>query len=39
MIHQPRYRLDEGKACIEIKLKTAQQLFDGTDPAPSNRPY
>lgn len=34
MINQPRYRLDEGKACIEIKLKTAQQLFDGRDPAP-----
>jgi len=33
-VNQPRYRLDDGKACVEIKLKTAQQLFDSRDPAP-----
>lgn len=31
---RPRYRLEEGRACIEIRLKTTQQLFDGRDPAP-----
>ena len=30
----PRYRLEEGKTCIDIKLRTAHQLFDGRDPAP-----
>lgn len=29
-----RYRFEEGMTCIDIKLKTAQQLFDGRDPAP-----
>lgn len=30
----PRYRLDGERACIELKLRTLQQLFDGRDPAP-----
>lgn len=29
-----RYRLEAGKTCIDIKLRTAHQLFDGRDPAP-----
>ena len=28
------YRIEDGMACIDIKLRTAQQLFDGRDPAP-----
>jgi len=34
MTRQPRYRIDAGKACIDIRIRTAQQLFDGRDPAP-----
>ena len=30
----PRYRLEGGKTCIDIKLRNADQLFDGRDPAP-----
>lgn len=30
----PRYRIEAGKACIDVKLRTAHQLFDGRDPAP-----
>lgn len=30
----PRYRLEEGRTCIDIKLRSADQLFDGRDPAP-----
>lgn len=30
----PRYRVENGKTCIDIRLKTAHQLFDGRDPAP-----
>jgi hypothetical protein len=29
-----RYRDEEGRACIDIRLRTARQLFDGRDPAP-----
>ena len=29
-----RYRIEDGKACIDIRLKTSRQLFDGRDPAP-----
>ncbi len=29
-----RYRLEAGKPCIDIKLSTVDQLFDGRDPAP-----
>ena len=30
----PRYRHEGGKTCIDIRLRTADQLFDGRDPAP-----
>ena len=30
----PRYRIEGGKTCIDIKLRNADQLFDGRDPAP-----
>ncbi len=30
----PRYRLEGGKTCIDIKLRNADQVFDGRDPAP-----
>ncbi len=29
-----RYRIEEGRSCIDIKIKNARQLFDGRDPAP-----
>ena len=29
-----RYRLEDGMTGIDIKLRSAQQLFDGRDPAP-----
>jgi hypothetical protein len=29
-----RYRDEDGRACIDIRLRTARQLFDGRDPAP-----
>lgn len=29
-----RYRAEEGRFCIDIRLKTSGQLFDGRDPAP-----
>jgi hypothetical protein len=29
-----RYRIDQGKPCIDIKVRSARQLFDGRDPAP-----
>jgi len=34
MTARSRYRTEDGKACIDIRLKTSQQLFDGRDPAP-----
>jgi hypothetical protein len=33
-VRRPRYRVDEKGVQIEIKLKTASQLFDARDPAP-----
>ncbi len=30
----PRYRIEGGKTCVDIRLRTAHQLFDGRDPAP-----
>ncbi len=30
----PRYRLEGDRTCIDIKLRNADQLFDGRDPAP-----
>ena len=33
--HPPRYRLEGGRTCTDIKLRNAaDQLFDGRDPAP-----
>ena len=29
-----RYRLEGDRACIDIFVQTARQLFDGRDPAP-----
>lgn len=29
-----RYRDEDGRACIDIRLRNARQLFDGRDPAP-----
>ena len=29
-----RYRVEDGRYCIDISLKSSRQLFDGRDPAP-----
>lgn len=29
-----RYRAEDGRFCIDIRLRSARQLFDGRDPAP-----
>jgi hypothetical protein len=29
-----RYRIEEGRWCIDINVRNARQLFDGRDPAP-----
>lgn len=29
-----RYRVEDGRTCIDIRLRNAQQFFDGRDPAP-----
>lgn len=34
MTGSSRYRVEDGRACIDIRLKTSQQLFDNRDPAP-----
>jgi hypothetical protein len=31
---EKRYRMESGRACIDIELKTAHHLFDERDPAP-----
>lgn len=31
---KPRYRVEDGRSCIDVQLKSSQQLFDGRDPAP-----
>jgi len=31
---QGRYRVEQGKQCIDIRLRSARQLFDLRDPAP-----
>ncbi|MEQ1574929.1 MAG: hypothetical protein ABL993_11860, partial [Vicinamibacterales bacterium] len=31
--HQ-RYRIEDGRSCIDIKVRHSGQLFDGRDPAP-----
>jgi len=30
----PHYRTEDNRTCLDIRLKTAHQLFDGRDPAP-----
>jgi len=30
----PRYRVEGDRTCIDIRLRSTQQLFDGRDPAP-----
>lgn len=34
MARAPRYRMEEGRACIDIRLSSPRQLFDLRDPAP-----
>lgn len=34
MVTRARYRVEDGRSCIELKLRHAGQLFDGRDPAP-----
>ena len=29
-----RYRIEGGRTCIDVRLRSARQLFDGRDPAP-----
>jgi hypothetical protein len=29
-----RYRVEEGRSCIDLKVRHSRQLFDGRDPAP-----
>lgn len=29
-----RYRIEDGRACIDIRVRESRQLFDGRDPAP-----
>lgn len=31
---QPRYRMEDGRSCIDIHLRNSRQLFDCRDPAP-----
>lgn len=34
MVTRARYRVEEGRSCIDLKLRHSGQLFDGRDPAP-----
>ena len=34
MTTRARYRVEEGRTCIDIKVRHSRQLFDGRDPAP-----
>jgi hypothetical protein len=31
-----RYRAEDGRSCIDLKVRHSRQLFDGRDPAPFN---
>ncbi len=31
---KPRYRVENGRRCIDLRLKSPRHLFDGRDPAP-----
>jgi hypothetical protein len=33
-LHRQRYRVEDGRPCIDINVKQSRQLFDGRDPAP-----
>jgi hypothetical protein len=34
MSGQTRYRIEDGRSCIDVQLRSSRQLFDGRDPAP-----
>ena len=34
MATRARYRVEEGRSCIDLKVRHSRQLFDGRDPAP-----
>lgn len=34
MPKKPRYRTEDGVLCVDMRLRSAAQLFDGRDPAP-----
>ena len=34
MASHPRYRMEDGTHCIDVRLNTIEQLFDNRDPAP-----
>lgn len=34
MTTRPRYRVEDGRTCIDIKVRHSNQIFDGRDPAP-----
>ena len=34
MATHPRYRVDAGAHCIDVRLTSIEQLFDNRDPAP-----
>ena len=34
MTTRPRYRVEDGRMCIDIKVRHSGQIFDGRDPAP-----
>ena len=34
MTTRTRYRVEEGRSCIDLKVRHSRQLFDTRDPAP-----
>lgn len=34
MMTRTRYRVEDGRLCIDLKVRQSRQLFDGRDPAP-----